>query len=251
MKIFAINGSPHGPDGNTDILLQTYLAGAAEAGAQAETVYLRDKQVEPCRGCFSCWIGGHGVCVHQDDMADLIERLRAADLVVFAMPLYIYSVPGLMKDFLDRLLPFADPAIVRCGEQYVHPERWENGISKCVIVSNAGFPEVHHFEPLHAMFEHLLAGPQRGIVGTIYCAGGPMLRLPGADSMVRPYLEAAWRAGRETVTLGCFSEETQATLDRPLCPSPEAYAAGVNAHWKAAGVVLPEGAPLPSSRTAD
>ena len=51
MRIIAVNGSPKGSAGNTDILLQAFLAGAREAGAETETVYLKEKEIRHCVDC--------------------------------------------------------------------------------------------------------------------------------------------------------------------------------------------------------
>ena len=91
MKILAVNGSPRGPRGNTDCVLQPFLEGAREAGAETETVYLKDKQINTCLGCFTCWTKTPGVCVHKDDMPELLDKLREADIVVHATPLYVFT----------------------------------------------------------------------------------------------------------------------------------------------------------------
>lgn len=239
MKILAINGSPRGEKGNTEILNQAFLAGAREAGAETETVYLKEKRIEHCVGCFHCWTVTPGVCVHRDDMPELLERTKSADVLVYAMPLYIFSVPGLMKDFMDRRLPMLHPAILKLGEHYVHPLRsgWQR--QTCVVISNEGFPETHHFDALRRTFELFAGGSGRGIAGMILCAGGPTLSVPGMQSVVAWYLEAARQAGRETVEMGRFAPETQAKLDKPLVADPALYARMVNTHWQSLGVEMP------------
>jgi len=105
VKILVINGSPRGEHGNTQVLVKEFLEGAKETGAGTEIVYLKDKKIEHCVGCMDCMLKTPGICRHQDDMPDLMLRLREADLLVYAPPLYIFSVPGLMKDFMDRQFP--------------------------------------------------------------------------------------------------------------------------------------------------
>ena len=62
MKILAIQGSPRGKEGNTEIILNEFLSGAVSAGAKAETVYLKQKKIKPCLGCYTCWTKTPGVC---------------------------------------------------------------------------------------------------------------------------------------------------------------------------------------------
>jgi multimeric flavodoxin WrbA len=112
MKVLAINGSPRGAKGNTEQILQPFLEGAREAGAETEVIYLKDKKINHCRGCFTCWTKTPGVCVHKDDVPGILETLREAEVVVYATPLYVFTVSGLMKDFMDRVIPMAQPYII-------------------------------------------------------------------------------------------------------------------------------------------
>jgi multimeric flavodoxin WrbA len=97
VRILAINGSPRGARGNTARIIEPFLEGAREAGAEAEVITLRDKDINHCLGCFNCWIKTPGVCVHKDDMPNLLEKIVAADVLVFGTPLYIFTFSGLMS----------------------------------------------------------------------------------------------------------------------------------------------------------
>jgi len=262
MKILAINGSPRGNKGNTDRILQPFLEGAREAGAETETVYLKDKTINHCTGCFTCWTKTPGVCIHKDDMPELLEKVREADVVVFATPLYIFTVSGLMKDFMDRIIPLALPFIVQRSNHYIHPMRHpEAWPKKFVLISNCGFPERHHFSALEETFRRFTDSPDVELAGMILCAGGELLRSALRDRL-KWYLEAARKAGREVVEQGCISPETQAVLDRPLVDDPAAYARMANAYWRSLGVedsylqklqssAEEPGTPLPPPRSRD
>jgi multimeric flavodoxin WrbA len=67
-----------------------------------EVVPLAKANLEPCRGCFLCIAHGEGHCPLKDGRAALEEKIRSADAVVFATPVYTYNVSGIMKNFLDR-----------------------------------------------------------------------------------------------------------------------------------------------------
>ena len=232
MKILAINGSPRGRRSNTDRILQPFLEGAREAGAETETVYLKDLKINHCLGCFTCWTKTPGVCVHKDDMAALLPKVRQADAMVYATPLYVFTVSGLMKDFMDRLLPLADPHIVQRGAHYTHPPRYVNGpgARRVVLISNCGFPERHHFSGLVETFRRYTDDPDTELAGTLLCAGGELLAHPTLTEALRWYTDAARRAGWEFVTYGHILPETQAVLDTPLA-EPEVYAQMANGWW--------------------
>ncbi|OIO91679.1 MAG: hypothetical protein AUK03_10785 [Anaerolineae bacterium CG2_30_64_16] len=240
MQVLAFNGSPRGRKSNTDRLLQPFMEGAREAGAETEVVYLKDKEINYCRGCFTCWTRTPGVCVHQDDMPGLLEKIRQADVLVYASPLYIFNVTGQMKTFMDRFIPLAKPYIVQRGDEYIHPMRYEEEWpKKVVIISNCGFPERHHFSGLVEPFRRFTSAPEMELVTAILCAGGELLRQPALRESLQWYTEAARCAGREVVELGHVTPETQVVLDRPLVEDPAVYSRMANAYWNSV-VARPE-----------
>jgi len=241
VKVLAINGSPRGRRGNTEVILQAFLEGAREAGAETETIYLKDKTIQHCTGCFTCWVQTPGVCIHQDDMPALLEKVREAEILVFATPLYFFTVSGLMKDFMDRLIPLALPYIIRRGHHFIHPMRHSDAWPKrIVLISNCGFPEGHHFSGLEEMFLRFADSPDVEWAGSILCAGGEMLRSPLRDRMTW-YLDAARQAGVEVVKEGRVLPDTRAVLSKPLIADPAVYARMANAYWRSVGVPpLPE-----------
>jgi len=101
VKILAINGSPRTVRSNTRRLAQFVLNGAAEAGAETEMIDLCDLLITPCTACDACSL--NGTCVNDDDVAVLVDRMKDADGIVFASPVYIDNVSGQMKIFFDRL----------------------------------------------------------------------------------------------------------------------------------------------------
>jgi multimeric flavodoxin WrbA len=101
MKILAIHGSPRTIRSQTRHLASLVLEGAAERGAETELIDLCDSRVTPCTACEGCLF--NGICVFDDDVPLIIERMKAADGIIFASPVYIDNVSGQMKIFFDRL----------------------------------------------------------------------------------------------------------------------------------------------------
>lgn len=101
MKILAIHGSPHTTRSTTRKLANFVLEGAAAAGAETEMIDLCDFRVTPCTACEGCSF--NGICVYEDDVPVLVERMKEADGIIFASPVYIDNVSGQMKVFFDRL----------------------------------------------------------------------------------------------------------------------------------------------------
>jgi len=106
MKAIAINGSPHMDEGNTAMILNPFLEGLKEAGCDAELFYTRKLKIGPCNGDMSCWFINPGVCAQKDDMEILAPRLKEADIIIFATPVYWYGPTAKMKLLIDRLRPY-------------------------------------------------------------------------------------------------------------------------------------------------
>lgn len=107
-KIAIIRTSPHAK-GNTNILADQFKKGAEKSVHEVEEINLSDCQVNYCRGCYgtdskiACT--KTGICWQKDSINELLERIRSCDAIVFATPIYFYSISGQMKVFLDRMVP--------------------------------------------------------------------------------------------------------------------------------------------------
>lgn len=101
-KIFIVSASPR-KGGNSDTLADEFARGAMQAGHTVEKVNVRDADLKFCTGCMYCQ--SHGGCALNDGMNALYERIGQSDVLVFATPVYYYSVSGQLKTFLDRLNP--------------------------------------------------------------------------------------------------------------------------------------------------
>jgi multimeric flavodoxin WrbA len=104
MKVLGLVGSPR-RGGNTDLLVDAVLAGAAQNGFCVEKVFLYSVEVGPCVDCRACKKGGL-VCVLKDGMVALYPKFEEADVIVFGTPLYWYGPSAKMKLVLDRLRPY-------------------------------------------------------------------------------------------------------------------------------------------------
>ena len=82
-KVLVLSASPR-KGGNSDLLCDQFMLGAKEAGNQAEKIFLRGKKINCCVGCYAC--KGRGNCAQQDDMAEVLENMIAADVIVMATP---------------------------------------------------------------------------------------------------------------------------------------------------------------------
>lgn len=94
------------PNGNTAQLVEAFIKGAEEAGHEIEQLSLIKNEVKGCLGCNVC---RHGrPCVQQDDFQDMIPKVKAADLIVFASPLYFWTFSARLKAFIERFYSIAE-----------------------------------------------------------------------------------------------------------------------------------------------
>ncbi|MFP3908659.1 MAG: flavodoxin family protein [Archaeoglobaceae archaeon] len=105
-KILGVGGSPR-KKGNSDVMLLKILEGAEDAGAETETVFLRDYKFDSCTGCEKCRTAK--ACTElQDGMQLLYPKIIDSKGLVLASPSHNYNVSALMKAFIDRLYQFID-----------------------------------------------------------------------------------------------------------------------------------------------
>ncbi|HYF83773.1 MAG TPA: flavodoxin family protein [Clostridia bacterium] len=103
MKVLALLGSPK-KNGNTSLLLNEYLRGIKDSNKDAEVtkVFLQEKNIHGCSACEVCHNVNIGKCAIKDDMQELYPLFRQADMVIYATPIYWWSVSAQLKAFMDR-----------------------------------------------------------------------------------------------------------------------------------------------------
>ena len=115
-KIVIVKGSPR-REGNSAILAEQVTAGAETAGAEVESFYLHGMDIQPCDACDACQGVADLDCVIEDDMQNLYPKIREADVVVYASPVYWFTVSAQMKLFLQTLLETLIQAYLTHSEQ--------------------------------------------------------------------------------------------------------------------------------------
>lgn len=98
-KILILSGSPR-KGGNSDLLCDEFMRGALEGGNNVEKIRIAEKNIGYCRACYACKEGG--VCAVRDDMAEVLQKMIDADVLVFASPVYFYSIDAQLKAVIDR-----------------------------------------------------------------------------------------------------------------------------------------------------
>ena len=99
-KVLILSGSPR-KRGNSDILCDEFAKGAIAAGNEVEKIFVAEKKISLCTGCYFCREHG-GRCAFNDDMGDILQKIIDCDVLVLSSPVYFYSISAQLKAVIDR-----------------------------------------------------------------------------------------------------------------------------------------------------
>jgi multimeric flavodoxin WrbA len=100
--VLVISASPR-QGGNSDTLCDEFIRGVQESGNQAEKIFLASRKIGYCIGCGVC--NTTHKCVQKDEMAEILDKMVDADVIVLATPVYFYTMDAQMKTLIDRTVP--------------------------------------------------------------------------------------------------------------------------------------------------
>ncbi len=234
-KIFVVNASPRNDKYSKSLMMvNKFIEGAESAGAEVEIVTLKDKTINYCTGCYTCWTKTPGVCIFKDDMPELIEKTRKADLVIYISPLYVFSVSAQLKVFIDRMLPNMQPYMVKTDGLTHHPNRFEedkpNGL---VVFSAGGFPNVNkNFDGISAIVRNMESHfHTTNLMAEFFLPAAELLQQPVYRDRKKRVEETCFNAGRDTVLTGAVNKEYMETIADPGVEQ-EVFMSQANSYWK-------------------
>jgi len=239
MKVLAINSSPHMDKGTTSMVLEPFLEGMKQEGASVELLYTRKLKINPCEGCYTCWVKTPGVCIHHDDMQEIVLPLfENIDTWVIATPVYVDGMTGPMKNLIDRLISTGQPFIELEDDHCRHdpredlPER-ENPF-RIVLVSTCGFWELDNFSPLVTHVKAICKNMSAEFAGTLlrpHAGAMPAMKKMGMG--IDDIFDAAREAGRQLVKAGRVEKSVLDKISRELLPR-DAYIEAANTQFRMA-----------------
>lgn len=174
-KVLIISASPR-EGGNSDTLCNQFAKGAQEKGHQVEKLRLVELHIDYCSACYSCKKLGY--CVKKDDMEQIVEKMRKADVIVLATPVYFYTMCAQMKTLIDRTLGAAQKPGLENKDFYL------------IATAAAGkFQMERTIEGLRGYLECIPGAKERGI---IYGEGAWQL----GDIEESPAMQEAYQMGK-------------------------------------------------------
>ena len=235
MKVLLVRANPR-KEGFTQHLTNLFVEGVRATDAELADVDLTALSIEPCVGCYRCWVVHPGLCIHGDAMAGLLQAVVESQVIVCATPLYFFSMSSYLKVFLERLLPLSAQGLEKSKlglhrNRIRYPGKWAR---KCLITIVTGtLPDLAAYENIQAAF--------RLIADTLDMELGGQLIRP--ESYLLPYrlskprtlkrVEAAFsNAGREAGATGRLSAKTVADAGLRLATDDDQFRNSCEIYWK-------------------
>jgi multimeric flavodoxin WrbA len=185
MKIVVVVGSPR-PEGNSALLAQRLLDAAEGLGAEVRKFFVNKMDFEGCQGCESCKTTSDR-CILEDELTEVLEAIKKADILVLASPVYFGDISGRLKCFFDRTYSYLNPDF---------SSRLPSG-KKAVFILVQGEPDEGEFNDIFPRYERWLK-----LYGfsPIYRLRATGVRAPGDINRETRILEQAAALGRELMT---------------------------------------------------
>ncbi len=177
-NILVLTGSPRAR-GNSDLLADAFIRGAAEAGHEVVKCDLARKNIRGCTACDRCFSSGKP-CVFDDDFNEIAPLIQRADIIVFVTPLYWYTFPAQLKAAIDKLYSF------EVGKKKLD-------ISGAILIACGGDPEEFYFDGIISSYRLILRHLHWEDMGRLIVPG---VNNKG-DVLSTDYLSRAEKMGRD------------------------------------------------------
>lgn len=198
-KIIIIEASPR-EQGNSTILARQVAEGARCFGTEVETVHLHGMDIRPCTACDACQVSLAADCIIDDDMKAVYSRLRAADAIVYATPIYWFAVSGQIKLFMDRCyaLTYLGTAPAAGSDEPVEAVESDLGGKKLGVVLTYGDVDPFTSGAVNAIrtFQDMARFVGSEIVGFVYGSAQGPGEVAGNDDLMKQ----AFNLGRALAT---------------------------------------------------
>jgi len=231
MKILAINASYRGKKGHTYFLANKLLEGASAVGAECEIVTLARLKINRCLACNRCHTPEHHLqCVQEDkdDVAEVFRKMAAADMIVYATPIYVFGVSGLLKIFLDRMYSTGDVRDLRLSKSGLMFHHINHEISSKPFVTLVCCDNLENEMPKNALsyfkaFSKFMDAPQVGVLvrnGGLLSGHGQNPEREKEVPKIFDVYAAYEQAGHELATVGYIKRATRRRANQEIVPAP-------------------------------
>ena len=203
MKVLAFNASPRKGNGVSEALMNWFLEGASQAGAEIEKHYVTDLDIKGCLGCFSCWWVTPGRCSQRDDMDWLLPKIAEADVLYLGTPIYHYNIVHYLQRMRERTLPLAMPEMyIEDGDTH-HPARSRNKEQVTVLAAVCGFPDLVNFRQVEGLYPNAVH---------VFLPAAQIIANEEGRKYLEGFKDAVVTAGRTLAEKGEITDEVRKKL---------------------------------------
>jgi len=231
MKLVAINSSHTGDKGYTHFLIHKLFEGAISSGANCEEIILSNLNINMCKACQVCTTEKHFLkCVYaeKDDVSFVFDKMRYADIIIYATPIYVMNMSGLMKVFLDRIYSTGDCTDHRLSNSgllfhHISKDIYSKPFVVLTCQDNIENETSKNVTSYFKTFSRFMDAPQ---VGKITIRSGKLTghgKIPEKEKLFPKIFEnyqAIENAGKELATFGKISRKTQKKASQDIIPVP-------------------------------
>jgi multimeric flavodoxin WrbA len=212
MKVTAINGSPKGIRSNTYVMQKALLDGFQQNGDNVSIINLSEKKIEYCSGCYSCWSKTPGVCIHNDDMADIRKNITNSNVIILGTPLFFNNISGTLKVFFDRLTAAG-------GDPHNKGDNNPNKVNPMyIMVSNCGYPVRNQFDIVSLWIKKIVSMMQTRLIAEFYTTSGKVLTSPTNEQIKsrEKYIEYLVNCGKNLSKNSKLEKENEDLLGKNI-----------------------------------
>lgn len=153
-KIMIFNANPETNNASFEDDIYQLSAKLKSNGNEIQTINLRDKNINYCIGCFSCWVKTPGICVFKDDVPSLLEDYMNSDFIVFATPVIMGFISPLLKNVNERMFPpIMHPFIKIDKDKMQHLERYRHYPASCLLLEKSPQYNQKNIETIHNIYK--------------------------------------------------------------------------------------------------
>lgn len=148
MKIVSLLGSPR-TEGNSSTIARHFLKTAENLGAETRTYELNRLTYRGCQGCYACKTK-LDICVLTDGLSEVLDSVKAADVVLLATPVYYGEISSQLKGFIDRTFSYLVP------DYTTNPQPSRLTPKQLIFVQAQGHPDEAMFADIFPRYEGFL-----------------------------------------------------------------------------------------------
>ncbi len=231
IRIVAINSSLRGTKGVSRYVIDRILSGARECGAKCEVVDLSEHKIKRCVGCRTCQTPEHqNKCIFcgSDDVEAIFKKIRAADVVIYATPVYIFTISSLLKTLLERTFYTARSDDIEITDSGLFFHNIDTSVSRKPFVALILCDNMETLTPMNAIsyfktYSRFTGSENLGILvrrsARLFREGSSS---PKQQNIITNIDAAYAQAGREIVSVGRISPKTLATANQNIIRVPKA-----------------------------